>query len=76
MVFCFPPVVPGGVICSAAKRFLSLQEAPGGSRVSCYFWEQPFAKHGSSGLLALDLGRERRGRKEVRQDMLCSFCNS
>jgi len=50
------------------KEISALRETPWESRVCCISVSSYFQKHGFSGRVALDLGRESGGRKEVMQN--------
>lgn len=72
---CFPPVLLEGVICSAAKRFLPCKRPLGKAGFAVISVSSLLQKHGFSGLVALDLGREGGGRKEVMQNT-CSAASA
>lgn len=65
---CFPPVLLEGVICNPAKRFLPHKRPLGKAGFAVISVSSPFQKERFSGLVALDLGMDSWGRKEVMQN--------
>lgn len=72
---CFPLVLPEGVNCNAAKRFLTCQRPLGKAGFAVISVSSLIQKHGFSVLVALYLGRECGGRKEVMQNT-CSAASA
>lgn len=72
---CFPLVVLEGVICNAAKRILPCKRPLGKVGFAVISVSSLFQKHGFSGLVSLDLGRESGGRREVMQNT-CSAASA